>query len=350
MRSNTTTAQRRVSRPNRKTHFRQSGLAARAEGGEHFDTEKSDRERELVRELRRCEGTNPARADEIKTEFVRTYAPAAERIARRYGQGDEWLVDDMRQEAIRGVLVALNRFDPDLGPPFTAYAFWWMLHCAQHTRGLYTGVAVVRWPVIPSNEEKAKAARQGVSLGQPASPDSRTTIGGLVPCPTPAPDRQPILEDEVRFVLRDLSERDRYAVAAAYGVSGLEKADQWEIAESLGMTRQGVSAAVLRSLRKLTGRLGGSHVPTDPALAPSSAKRAGKPSKALGKSRLPRAVEDDSLFARMLAGCNGREADILRLRKEGLTVAAIAGRVGVTDRSIRRMLRAVQARVAALPA
>jgi RNA polymerase sigma-B factor len=56
-----------------------------------------------------------------RDELVRRFLPLAHRLARRYRRGREPL-DDLAQVASIGLLNAIDRFDPERGTPFTAFA------------------------------------------------------------------------------------------------------------------------------------------------------------------------------------------------------------------------------------
>jgi RNA polymerase sigma factor (sigma-70 family) len=72
--------------------------------------------------------------------------------------------------------------------------------------------------------------------------------------------------------------------------------------------------------------------------------------RAVPASRLPspsEVAQADELWERMLSLCPAAHRDILRLRKEGLSVAEIATRAGLHEGSVRRILHDLSCRVAA---
>src|SRR5205807_4923603 len=52
--------------------------------------------------------------------LVRQYMPLARTLARRYDRSSEPF-DDLLQVSLLGLLKAIERFDPDLGYPFTSF-------------------------------------------------------------------------------------------------------------------------------------------------------------------------------------------------------------------------------------
>ena len=59
----------------------------------------------------------------VREELVRRNMAFAKRLALRY-RGASESFDDLLQVANRGLLNAVDRFDPERGIPFTAFACW----------------------------------------------------------------------------------------------------------------------------------------------------------------------------------------------------------------------------------
>lgn len=57
----------------------------------------------------------------LREELILRYLPLANSLARRYAPGSEPL-DDLTQVASMGLVKAIDRFDPERGKPFVAYA------------------------------------------------------------------------------------------------------------------------------------------------------------------------------------------------------------------------------------
>jgi len=68
-----------------------------------------------------------------REELIRRLLPLVHSTARRYPtEGLEHA--DLLQEGIVGLLRALQRFDPDRGVPFAAFATWWIRQSLQEAR------------------------------------------------------------------------------------------------------------------------------------------------------------------------------------------------------------------------
>lgn len=74
---------------------------------------------ELAGQLARCE--DPARARALRDELIRTAMPMAVGIARSYRRRAESF-EDLLQVACEGLVKAADRFDPEVGDDFVAFA------------------------------------------------------------------------------------------------------------------------------------------------------------------------------------------------------------------------------------
>lgn len=61
------------------------------------------------------------RRSDDRTALVERYAPVAATLARRFHREQE-AIEDLRQVALEGLLLALDRFDPERGIPFFGFA------------------------------------------------------------------------------------------------------------------------------------------------------------------------------------------------------------------------------------
>jgi RNA polymerase sigma-B factor len=67
--------------------------------------------------LSRCD----PRREQIRRQAICAWAPLARRLARRYATGPS-TIEDLEQTAMIALIAAVDRFDPDLGVAFVAYA------------------------------------------------------------------------------------------------------------------------------------------------------------------------------------------------------------------------------------
>jgi RNA polymerase sigma-70 factor (ECF subfamily) len=58
-------------------------------------------------------------------------------------------------------------------------------------------------------------------------------------------------------------------------------------------------------------------------------------------------VQADDRFAQLIAGRSALEAKVVQLRRQGLTFEEIAVQTGVNERSVRRVIEAIRARMEA---
>jgi RNA polymerase sigma-B factor len=75
---------------------------------------------DLLTYMNRLDEDDPLR-ERVRAELVDLHTPLARRIARRYAHRGE-ATEDLEQAAFLGLVKAINRYDPDLGDNFLAYA------------------------------------------------------------------------------------------------------------------------------------------------------------------------------------------------------------------------------------
>lgn len=101
--------------------YRQCSMTAERQMGEDATAPGPGAEQHLARDgelwRRFAETRDPA----IREELVRRNMPFAKRLALRY-RGASESFDDLLQVASLGLVNAIDRFDPDRGAPFTAFA------------------------------------------------------------------------------------------------------------------------------------------------------------------------------------------------------------------------------------
>jgi RNA polymerase sigma factor (sigma-70 family) len=91
---------------------------------------------------------------EAREQLLEDFLPLIRRVARTYSGSAALDLEELVQEGVVGLLTALERYDPDLGPPFWAYASWWVRRTMQRL------VADLTLPVVLSD----RALRQLASV------------------------------------------------------------------------------------------------------------------------------------------------------------------------------------------
>lgn len=240
-------------------------------------------EQQLVR--RAQDGDALARA-----QLVEAFLPLIGSVARIYrGSG---MLDrvELMQEGVVGLLRALERYDPERGTPFWAYASWWVRQAMQQL------VAELNRPLVlsdralrqlsrlkdaheeylqrhgrePSTAELAAATGMSEShvgsllaaertprrLDEPVQGEAEMTgrFGDLLVDPLGEDEYERVLERvevaELRDLLSRLSDRERVVLRARYGIGGPERMLA-EIARDFGISAERVRQIEQRALAKL---------------------------------------------------------------------------------------------------
>jgi RNA polymerase sigma factor (sigma-70 family) len=224
-----------------------------------------------------------------REELIRRLLPLVHATARRYRtEGLEQA--DLLQEGIVGLLRALQRFDPERGVPFAAFATWWIRQSLQEARGDF--MRPLRLPpkalrqlsqlksehqrIYEGERRSAKvgelAERTNIELGQAealmvadarersldepiASLDAELgTLGDLLEDPLSAAAYEDVVDEvageQLRALLSRLTEREREVVRARFGFDApAEKLS--EVGERLGVSAERVRQIEERALAKL---------------------------------------------------------------------------------------------------
>lgn len=121
----------RATRPDREGRGARARRAGRASSGEQGATAE--------------EGRAPAAGRRTARETVIVvHLPLVRRLARRFSRGDPARDEDLVQAGVVGLILAVDRFDPDRGVPFVAYAIPTIVGSIQ--RYLRDTAPVVRGP------------------------------------------------------------------------------------------------------------------------------------------------------------------------------------------------------------
>ncbi len=223
----------------------------------------------------------------IREELVRRNLPFAKRLALRY-RGASEPFDDLLQVANLGLLNAVDRFDPERGIPFTAFAtptilgelkrhFRDRVWTVRVPRGLHDRIAEVdkaiteltkqlqRSPSVGEIAERleleqtdvlevleANNNRRTVSLEQPANEDDSA---GTAPAQWVGAEDEgyDLVEGRIALeaVLPHLDERERLVLRLRF----VEDLTQSQIAEQIGHSQMHVSRILRRSLARIRERV-----------------------------------------------------------------------------------------------
>jgi RNA polymerase sigma factor (sigma-70 family) len=236
--------------------------------------------------VRRAQAGGPREREQL----VKRFEPMIASVAHAYRRSTAVGRDELMQEGIVGLLRALERYEPERGVPFWAYAAWWVRQSMQQV------VSELSRPVVLSDRALRQlarvkgaqrifeqACRRGPSpaevaaivglprsqvesllctertargLDEPAGADGTdgTTVGELLADP-PAQesyDRVPqrVLAADVPRLLDHLTDRERKVICSRYGIGQREQTLR-EVAPRLGVSAERVRQIEQESLSKL---------------------------------------------------------------------------------------------------
>jgi RNA polymerase sigma factor (sigma-70 family) len=247
-------------------------------------------ERELI--LAAKDGDRRARA-----ALVEAFMPLIGSVARLYRETVRVERIELLQEGVVGLLRALERYDPERGTPFWAFAAWWVRQAMQQLVSELTRPVVLSDRALrnlsrlrdahqaglqstglePSRDQLAQRTglsteqvddllavdRPTRSLEEPDASGDRHigTLGDLIADPLAEGEYEQILEamqaDQLLAMLSGLSERERSILRARFGLQGTGEESRGEMAEALGISAERVRQLEQRALGKLAVAAGG---------------------------------------------------------------------------------------------
>jgi RNA polymerase sigma factor (sigma-70 family) len=243
--------------------------------------------RELERRLLAAARAGDTRA---RAELVDAFLPLIASVARVYRSSPSLDRLELLQEGVVGLLRAMERYDPERGTPFWAYAKWWVRQAMQQLVSELARPAVLSDRALrqlarlkdahgqvlaefgrePSRQELA--ACTGFELDQvdnllaidqpPRSTDEILTsedgavgtFGELLADPLAEGEYERVLdaieERQLGALLARLSDRERLVLRARYGLDGEEQTLR-QVADRLGVSAERVRQLEQRALGKL---------------------------------------------------------------------------------------------------
>jgi RNA polymerase sigma factor (sigma-70 family) len=230
-----------------------------------------------------------------REQLVERLLPLVVRASSAYRSTPSIQRLELVQEGVVGLLRALDRYDPERGVPFWAYATWWVRQAMQQlvaelTRPLVLSDRALRNLSRLKDAHRASVRETGHEPGRDALA-ARTGLSGeqvddLIAVDAPARSLQepvgdgdgavgvfgdlladPLAEDEYERVLESLqieqllallaglSDRERDILRARYGLDGREESLR-AIADRLGLSAERVRQLEQRALGKLAAAAG----------------------------------------------------------------------------------------------
>jgi RNA polymerase sigma factor (sigma-70 family) len=225
---------------------------------------------------------------------VERLLPLVARAASAYRSTPSISRVELVQEGVVGVLRALERYDPERGTPFWAYASWWVRQAMQQlvselTRPLVLSDRALRHLARlkeahadalretgrqPGRDELAERSgltgehvddllavdRAPRSLQEPMPDgDGIGVFGDLLSDPLAEGEYERVLEslqaEQLLGLLSGLSDREREILRARYGLDGPEQSLR-TVADRLGLSAERVRQLEQRALGKLAAAAG----------------------------------------------------------------------------------------------
>jgi RNA polymerase sigma-B factor len=221
----------------------------------------------------------------LRERIILAYLGLADRLADRYRTSRGTTPEDLRQTARAGLIVAIDRYDPDYGNPFIAYAVAcvvgelkrhlrdtsWRLHVPRPLKEQALRLcrtvdqfqqALGRSPTVTELAERlqlteeevlealaAAQSRHELSLDRPIGDDAERCLGDLVAAPGPREEPEDLLA--LPQLIAALPELDRRVIVLRF----FHDLDQDTIAARIGYSQMHVSRLLRRALGLLRAQL-----------------------------------------------------------------------------------------------
>jgi RNA polymerase sigma factor (sigma-70 family) len=229
--------------------------------------------------------------------LIAAFTPLIATIARTYRGSSVVRRDELMQEGVVGLLRALERYDPDLGTPFWAYASWWVRQAMQRLmselgrpmvlsdralrqvaqlkaterqemqrRGREPNPAALSSATGMAREQVDRlmaAQRSALGLDEPLRRDgdrAGATVGDALLDPAAQDDFDRVPDQEaiehLPRLLARLADRERSVVAERFGLGGRRARTLREVGDRLGVSAERVrqiEEVALGKLREASG-------------------------------------------------------------------------------------------------
>ena len=167
-------------------------------------------------------------------------------IAKHYRSAQTSFMD-LIQEGNKGLMKALDRFDPTLGYRFSTYATWWIKsevleavgHAARGMRIPAHRLGEVDLPEAMSFESNVSAVESLMAAQDTAAFGPEDEVQAR------------ILSEEVQRVMQELNEREREVLTMRFGLDGRESRSLEFLGQRYGITRERVRQIEARAVQKL---------------------------------------------------------------------------------------------------
>jgi RNA polymerase sigma-B factor len=221
----------------------------------------------------------------LRQRIILAYLGLADRLADRYRHSRGTTAEDLRQTARAGLIAAVDRYDPDYGNPFVAYAVAcvvgelkrhlrdtsWRLHVPRPGKEavlrLYRAADELRQALgrSPTTSEladhlhltepevleawEAAETRIGLSLDRSAGDDTDQSLGDLMAAPGPREELEDLLV--LADLIAELPELERQVVVMRF----YQDLNQDDIAARVDCSQMQVSRRLRRALDRLRTQL-----------------------------------------------------------------------------------------------
>lgn len=157
-------------------------------------------------------------------------------IAKKF-QGRGLDLEDLISEGNLGLLVAVDKFEPEKGYKFISYAVWWIRQSIM--KAINDKSRMVRIPVNKINQADLYAIDVS-SLDSPVGDDEGSSVGDFIPSSENLEDdiMNKALTESINRILSQFSERERDVIVRRYGLNNQKPLSLKEVGDIYGLTKE----------------------------------------------------------------------------------------------------------------